>query len=239
MRFASRDSSAPRLAQLVPMGSRLLAGSAAAGSLALGWWWYRVTRAGVHEVAIPPDSALGQQVAASLGGSGGCASDAFACIVPLPRGVQLAALNERYMRAFFTSPLFRAERAILAAAGYPSTDAEIAVMRFDRPGTDRVAIFDLTSRSASSGLDEALYSWSPSGRTWFGVRDGPNAHSAELLCGSAILDVPAAPFSNAPLGEQLKGALAYSFWPLHRAYGQLLLAEARLRLPTGNSPPES
>jgi hypothetical protein len=61
------------------------------------------------------------------------------------------------------------------------------------------------------------------------ISDGADAQHAELLVGSANLDVPAAPSS-------LKGAIACALWPLHSAYGRILLAEAKLQLQHSEPP---
>jgi hypothetical protein len=202
------------------IGRGMLAVGAAAGTaLALGR--YTVRQSGVRPVRVPLRSLLAREAASSPLAEG-CYVDAFSCSVPLALPADAPAralLTEEYIRAFFGSRVFRAERMLLAAAELGRTsEAELAAMRFDGPGADRVAVFVLTERADDvDGLSEALFRWCPGGRTWFGIRS--SGAGVELLFGSALLDVPAVPSTIA--GRALAATM-----PLHRAYSCVLLAAA-------------
>jgi len=154
---------------------------------------------------IRADAPHGSLLAAAAGRAGGHID---ACRTEIAAEADLAAL--------FTTPLFRAERAILALAGFPSRAADasalakcaqsrFAVWRVDARRPSEILLRDVSDPIGSWFLVEAAR---PGTRSWFG---------------SVIL--PSAGFAPARPGLAL--------WLLlgpHRAYSRALLATVAARL---------
>lgn len=199
------------------------AGLVGSGALAAAAW-HRAARAGVRQVAVPPRSLLGREASSSpLAEAGGCYADAFCVRVAAPSAT--AAPGALFARAFFGSPVFRVERALLAALGFRGpTDAELSSMAFDAPGRDRVAAFTLAASTvAADGSSELLFRWAVHGRTWLAVRVLEGNAELELLFGSALLDVPSRGRGGASRALALGWAAVQ---PAHALFSRLLLAEA-------------
>lgn len=136
----------------------------------------------------------------------------------VPGAVGLAALVE----AFYTTRLFRLERAVLALAlRRPSTDAQARQLA---AGTvDTFAAWQVQARSDT----EVLLRAGPT-RSWLAVAPSATDPGAtQLRFGSAVL--PARP------GGRL-GVTFHALVGLHRLYSRLLLAAAARRLRPGSSP---
>lgn len=120
---------------------------------------------------------------------------------------------ERWVRSFYTTPLFRGERLILGAFGLGSTDAELDAVLEGR--ASRFAAWTVEDRR-----DDELLMCDVNGRTrsWFKV--GPGADDGtQVWFGSAVL----ASDRGLPPGYRL-------LLPLHRFYSRRLLAAGVRRL---------
>jgi hypothetical protein len=156
--------------------------------------------------AEPPEQSL---LAASAGAPGVYA-DAFRTDIARP--VDLPD----YLEVFYRTPVFRMERAILAAAGFRSVDADVSALV--RGETDRFSAWRVTSRGPSEILLHDV-----SGRTasWFLVDPIPSG--ARLWFGSLVR--PAERGGAPRLGRPLRLLLGP-----HRVYSRILLAAAASRL---------
>jgi hypothetical protein len=150
------------------------------------------------------------------GGYGDCFS------VPIAQPVSLA----EFVSAFYTTPLFRVERAILRLlAASPSTDEEIRQLMAGARGS--FAAWELSARTATQLLMSDRYGKT---RSWFRVT--PQAAGGTLLqFGSAVAAKPGVK-SSSGMSTGFNALLGF-----HRLYSRLLLQAARKRLlRTGASP---
>ncbi|WP_299687318.1 hypothetical protein [uncultured Tateyamaria sp.] len=118
-----------------------------------------------------------------------------------------------YIEAFYTQPLFKAERLLLrVAAGARSTDDEAAALA--RGEIDRFAVWHVSART-----DTELLMVDASGRTmsWLSVADG-------LSFGSVVTPV------RDRRGRLTLGPVFHSLLSAHRIYARALLAGAARRL---------
>ena len=143
-------------------------------------------------------------------------------------GVNLAD----FVLAFYTSPLFRLERWILAVVlGMPSTDAEAKAVAvgeapFDRPGakgrdTARFAAWTVEARS-----DDQLVMCDYQGRTrsWFIVEEIENGPST----GSGRAEMRTRVYFGTAIAASRGGRIPFAFrllMPFHRLYSRALLLE--------------
>jgi hypothetical protein len=155
----------------------------------------------------PPESLI-----APFAAQAGFHSDCYTCVVP----GQVALAD--YVGAFYTTPLFRAERLVLRfAAGAPSTGVEAQAVASGR--AERFAVWQVEARRS----DEMILA-ERSGRTksWFKV--AAQGADTKLFFGSVV--VPVRSKSGAlvlgPVFDSLKGA--------HGLYSRALLASAARRL---------
>lgn len=151
----------------------------------------------------PVDSLL-----AGLSDIPGIYLDCFKLIAPFPYTLQDLVL------AFYTTPLFKAERTVLRfAARRLSTDAEALALASGH--TDRFAIWKVEDRRT----DEILLGES-SGRTksWLGV--AAIANGTELMFGSAVLPVKGRD------GQPTLGPVFHTLLGAHKVYSRALLAAA-------------
>lgn len=157
-----------------------------------------------------PDSALLARHAA-----GANYTDCFTLDVPQP--VTLA----RYVEAFYTTPLFKAERVILALAGRPSTDLQAAAVATGQ--ADTFAAWQVEDRAPDQLL---LCDMTGRTRSWFMVLARPDGQTGTRLCfGSAIVAVP-----GRKDGSQTIGPLFRALTSAHVLYSRALLAAAAARL---------
>lgn len=143
--------------------------------------------------------------------------DAYACTF-----AGNAALAD-YVEAFYTTPLFMLERAILALAlRRPSTDAqaqalgrgsasEFAAWRVEARVTDQVLLRDITGRTCSWLMVEAVADQA--------------APATRLYFGSAVMPAPAGVGAPPRLGPVYRALMGF-----HDRYSRALLAAARRRL---------
>lgn len=135
--------------------------------------------------------------------------------------VDLPVTLSRFVQAFYTTPLFRMERLILAAAGRPSTDAgpqalaegkteSFAAWQVEARGPDQVLLQDMTGRT----------------RSWFMVSARDDGRSGTCLSfGSAIVAVPGRAGQAATIGPVFRALTG-----VHIVYSRALLSAAASRL---------
>ncbi len=146
-----------------------------------------------------PDHALLQRYARR----DDCYTD---CFVAPVAAVDLAAC----ITAFYTTPLFRAERLILGIVGHGSTDADVAALAAGQ--ADRYAAWRVEDRTADQIL---LCDVAGRTRSWLMHEPG------QFYFGSAV--TPPAP-------NQSLGWLFTTLLPFHKVYSQGLLGSAARRL---------
>lgn len=123
-----------------------------------------------------------------------------------------------YVAAFYTTPLFRVERAILRwLAGRPSTDADAQALAH---GAERFAAWRVEARAPDQVL---LADFTGRTRSWLAVE--AVAGGTRLWFGSAVV-----PRVDPRSGERRMGFAFAALLGFHRLYSRLLLAAARRRL---------
>lgn len=157
----------------------------------------------IEQTSVPEGSLIAPSAARD-----GHYADCFACANPT--GAGLAA----FVTAFYTQPLFQAERLVLRfAARAETTDAEAANLA---SGTsDHFAVWTVRARSASELLLQ-----DKSGRTMSWLQATPDT----LRFGSVVTPVPGrgGKLTLGPVFQSLMGA--------HKLYSLALLAGAARRL---------
>ena len=169
----------------------------------------------VQAVAVPEGSFLRE-----AGRQDGIYTDCFA--VRIDADIAFAD----YIEAFYTTPLFRAERLILRAfVRAVSTDAQARALGEGR--LDRFAVWRVEARSDTQLLMRE-------GRTssWFmlvppGTGQGPDT---VLLFGSVVRP------ATGRGGKRRMGILFKALLGAHKLYSRLLLAAARRRLLRASNP---
>lgn len=161
----------------------------------------------IHRCSLPADAFL-QRYAGNDG-----YADCFRVDVPGTIGLGC------YVEAFYTTWLFKAERAILSLAGHPSTDAEAAVAA--QGEASRFAAWQVEARA-----DDQLLMCDVTGRTrsWFKVapnRDG----STTLYFGSAVIAV-----KTGKAGRKSMGPVFKILMPVHILYSRALLAATKRKI---------
>jgi hypothetical protein len=134
-------------------------------------------------------------------------------------GISVAVGLRPFVEAFYTTPLFKAERALLAAfAGRPSSDADAAALaagsvqafaawRVEARRDDELLLADLSGRT----------------RSWLMVQ--PCGGGTRLHFGSAVV-----PRIDRHTGRSRMGPGFHALLGFHRLYSKLLLGAARRRL---------
>jgi hypothetical protein len=140
-------------------------------------------------------------------------------VTTLDRPLTLAA----YVDAFYTTPLFKLERLILAAfAKRPSTDLQarqlaigevdsFAAWRVEAREPDQILLADMTGRT----------------RSWLMVvpaRDGDSG-GTRLYFGSAVV-----PVAHPATGQRRMGFVFSALLGFHKLYSRALLSSARRKL---------
>jgi hypothetical protein len=126
-----------------------------------------------------------------------------------------------FVEAFYTTPLFRLERWILAAMlQRSSTDDEARDLAAGR--RERFAAWDTEARADDQLLMCDMHRRT---RSWFMVTGGESTGSTRLYFGSAVV-----PLSRATDGARRMGSAFELLLPFHKAYARLLLAAARGRV---------
>lgn len=147
----------------------------------------------------------------------GCFVDCFTTVLPIP------VTCPQFVAAFYTTPLFKAERLVLRLVlGRRSTDRQAQELA-DGNG-DRFAVWRMAERTA----DEILLT-DERGQTssWLMVspEPTPDADHTRLFFGSAIK-----PRSLGPTGEPKLGPVFQAILGFHEIYSRLLLQAAANRL---------
>jgi hypothetical protein len=168
--------------------------------------------------SVLPETALLRRHA-----TGANYTDCFTLDVSQP--VSLA----RFVGAFYTTWLFRAERVILTLAARPSTDRQAAAVAAGQ--ADTFAAWQVEARAPDQLL---LCDMTGRTRSWFMVLPRPDGQTGTRLCfGSAIVAVP-----GRNDGAQTIGPLFRALTSAHVLYSRALLATAAARLarqPNGSS----
>lgn len=147
----------------------------------------------------------------------GAFTDCYA--VDTPAAISLA----RYVAAFYTTPVFRLERLILAwALSRPSTDAEAEQLASDR--ADTFSAWRVEDRRADQLL---MVDVKGRTRSWFmvvPVQSG-TAPRTQLYFGSAVLPLISPETGAAGMSKGFRALLGF-----HHLYSEVLLYSARSRL---------
>lgn len=160
---------------------------------------------------LPPDALLAKYL------RDGHYADCYAT------DVAAAVLHEQYVRAFYTTPVFRLERFILRwAVSRPSTDAQAAELA---AGTrDAFAAWQVEQRSTDQLL---LADYRGRTRSWLMVApvETGRGPGTRLYFGSAVMPVIDRRTGKPVLGPLFSGLLGF-----HKLYSRVLLSAARRRL---------
>lgn len=161
---------------------------------------------------LPADALLQRYAVA------GTYVDCFSTTVPMV--VTLADV----VQAFYTTPVFKLERAILArVVAKPSTDAQ--VNQLAHAGIDAFAAWRVEDRNVRELL---LCDFRAHTRSWLmAVPSADDAASTRLLFGSAIVPTQQADGTQA-IGFEYRALLGF-----HTLYSKILLDAARRRLVAG------
>jgi hypothetical protein len=157
---------------------------------------------------LPPGSLL-----ARLAQERGAFADAYT--LRFPRPVPLA----EFVEAFYTTRLFKLERALIALFGRPSSDAMArAVARGDG---ERLAVWTVEARRPDELL---MHEDSGATRSWFKAEAGEGG-ATTLWFGSAVV-----PRRRGPGGEARFSAVFHLLLGFHRWYSRALLKAAARKL---------
>ncbi|MDR7270878.1 hypothetical protein J2X20_003536 [Pelomonas saccharophila] len=160
------------------------------------------------DTPLPPASLLGQ-----LAEQRGAFADAYT--LRFPRAVTLA----EFVEAFYTTRLFKAERALISLLGKPSSDAMARAVA--RGEGERLAVWTIEARKPDELL---MHEDSGATRSWFKVEPGA-AGATTLWFGSAVV-----PRRRGPGGEARMSWVFHALLGFHRWYSRALLSAAARRL---------
>ena len=160
-----------------------------------------------QDTPLPSDSLL-----ARLAQERGAFADAYA--LRLPRAVTLA----EFVEAFYTTRLFKFERALIALFGRPSSDAMARALA--RGEGERLAVWTIEARRPDELL---MHEDSGATRSWFKAEAG--AGGTTLWFGSAVV-----PRRRGPGGQPRFSWVFHALLGFHRGYSRALLAAAARRL---------
>jgi hypothetical protein len=161
----------------------------------------------------PPDNPPpAGSLLARLAEERGAYADAYR--LPFPRTVPLA----EFIEAFYTTRLFKLERAILTLARRPSTDADARAVARGEGG--RFAAWTVQAREGNELL---LQDDTGATRSWF--KTEPGAGGTTLWFGSAIV-----PRRHEANGKPSFSCVFHALLGFHRVYSRALLAAAARRL---------
>lgn len=160
-----------------------------------------------QSLPVPPDSLLDR-----LAQARGAFADAYA--LDLPRAVTLA----EFVEAFYTTRLFKVERALISLIGKPSSD--LMARAVARGEGQRIAVWTVEARTADELL---MHEDSGATRSWFKVE--PGAAGTRLWFGSAVV-----PRRRGPGGEPHFNWVFHALLGFHQRYSRALLSAAARRL---------
>jgi hypothetical protein len=155
----------------------------------------------------PPGSLLGR-----LAQERSAFADAYT--LSLPRAVTLP----EFVEAFYTTRLFKVERALLGLFGKPSSDAMARAVA--RGEGQRMAAWTIEAREGDELL---MHEDSGATRSWFKAEAG--AGGTTLWFGSAVV-----PRRSGPGGEARMSWIFHALLGFHRWYSRALLSAAARRL---------
>lgn len=161
-----------------------------------------------QETPPPADSLL-----ATLARERRAFADAYT--LRFPRAVTLA----EFVEAFYTTRLFKAERALIALFGKPSSDAVARAVA--RGEGERLAVWTVEARAGDELL---MHEDSGATRSWFKAQADGNGGTT-LWFGSAVV-----PRRHGPDGGPRFGVAFHALLGFHRRYSRALLAAAARRL---------
>ncbi len=160
------------------------------------------------QTPLPQDSLL-----ARLAEERGAFADAYT--LRLPRAVTLA----EFVEAFYTTRLFKLERALIALLlRKPSSDAMARAVA--RGEGERLAVWTIEARERDELL---MHEDSGATRSWFKVEAAAGATT--LWFGSAVV-----PRRKSPASEPRFSWVFHALLGFHRLYSRALLAAAARRL---------
>lgn len=160
------------------------------------------------ETPLPPGSLLAQ-----LAAERSAFADAYT--LPFPRAVSLS----EFVEAFYTTRLFKLERALLALFGKPSSDAMARAVARDE--AQRIAVWTVQARAGDELL---MHEDSGATRSWFKAEAGEGGGTT-LWFGSAVVLRRREPDGQARMGAGFHALLGF-----HRVYSRALLKAAARRL---------
>jgi hypothetical protein len=129
--------------------------------------------------------------------------------------------HSAYVEAFYTTWLFKVERALLKwFAARPSTDTD--AQRLANAATDAFAAWRVEGRSRDQLL---LADFTGSTRSWLMVAPTADGTRTRLYFGSAVV-----PAVNKKTGKREHGLLFHALLGFHRLYSRALLSSAGSRL---------
>lgn len=148
------------------------------------------------------------------------AAFADAYTLKFPRAVTLA----EFVEAFYTTRLFKVERALIALLGKPSSDAMARAVA--RGEGERLAVWTVAARRPDELL---MHEDSGATRSWFKVEAAEAAEAgtagSTLWFGSAVV-----PRRREPGGAPRLGWVFHALLGFHRWYSRALLKAAARRL---------
>ena len=162
----------------------------------------------VANTPVPPTSLLGR-----LAAERGAFADAYT--LPFPRAVSLP----EFVEAFYTTRLFKVERALLGLFGKPASDAMARAVA--RGEVQRIAVWTVEARVGDELL---MHEDSGATRSWFKAEPAPGGGTT-LWFGSAVV-----PRRRKPGGEARLGWIFHGLIGFHRWYSRALLVAAARRL---------
>lgn len=146
---------------------------------------------------------------------GGGYADCYATEVARP------VSHAEFVEAFYTTPLFKVERLILALLlGKAATDAQARELAQGR--LEKFAAWSVEARAPNQLL---LCDFQSRTRSWLMVEAGADGRSTRLLFGSAVV-----PKRDKRTGERKMDAAFSALLGFHKLYSRLLLQSAVSRL---------
>jgi hypothetical protein len=129
--------------------------------------------------------------------------------------------HAEYVEAFYTTPVFRLERLLLAwLVSRPSTDEQAREL-----ATGRRASFAAWSVEARAEDQLLLADLRGRTRSWLMTAPSPHGQGTRLFFGSAVVPVAGAPSGRAGIGFTYRALLGF-----HQLYSRVLLRAAVTRL---------
>lgn len=129
--------------------------------------------------------------------------------------------HAEFVEAFYTTPLFKVERLILALLlGSPASDAQARELAQGR--LEKFAAWTVEGRAINQLL---LCDFQSRTRSWLMVEPGSGGRSTRLFFGSAVV-----PQRDKRSGEKTMGGAFSALLGFHKLYSRLLLRSAVSRL---------